>query len=185
MLKMILLVYCFLALSLTAVNATDVITLDSSNFEATTQAASGATTGDWLIKFYAPWCGHCKKMQPEFEETARALKHEVNVAEVDVTQNRQLGSRFDIKGFPTLLFLRQGKVIKYQGARTATAMTEFAKGGYADSKHQELTKDVPEDMGYFGEVTAVFIKSYKAALDKINLLFKSLQLSWLRGYEEL
>ena len=148
--------------------ATDIVTLDSSNFEAKTQASTGATTGDWLIKFYAPWCGHCKQMQPAYEETATALKGEVNVAEVNVDSERQLGSRFGVRGFPTLLFLRQGKVIKYKGPRTKDALTEFAQGGYNDAKYQEDAEEVPGEMGYFGEVTAVFKQSYKAAVKDIS-----------------
>lgn len=56
------------------------------------------------MKFYAPWCGHCKKMEPTWDELATSLKGKVNVAKVDVTANRELGSRFDIKGFPTVKF---------------------------------------------------------------------------------
>ena len=51
----------------------EVIQLDQSNFEHLTQASTGATTGDWLVKFYAPWCGHCKKMEGLYEEVAGIL----------------------------------------------------------------------------------------------------------------
>lgn len=50
--------------------ASNIITLDSDNFEKLTQASTGATTGDWLIEFYAPWCDHCKRLLPIFEEVA-------------------------------------------------------------------------------------------------------------------
>ena len=112
---------------------TDIITLDGSNFEKLTQAATGATTGDWMIKFYAPWCGHCKSMQPEYEKLATELKGEINVAEVDVAKDRAIGSRFDVKGFPTMLFLSEGKVFKYKGPRTSEALAAFARGGYKDA----------------------------------------------------
>ena len=85
----------------------DVIELNESNFEHLTQINTGATTGDWFIKFYAPWCGHCKRLAPTWEEVATELKGEVNVAKVDVTQNRALGKQYGIKGFPTLLLFRR------------------------------------------------------------------------------
>ena len=141
--------------------ASDIVTLDAGNFEHLTQAATGATTGDWLIKFYAPWCGHCKAMQPQYEELATALKGEINVAEVDAAEHRSLGSRFDIKGFPTLVFMKGGKVVRYKGPRTQAALTDFVRGGYADAAYEP--EEVPKEVGYIGEVTKVFSQSFKAA----------------------
>lgn len=77
----------------------DIVTLDTKNFEHLTQASTGSTTGDWFVKFYAPWCGHCKKMEPAWIDTAHELYGEINVANVDVTHNKELGTRFNIKGF--------------------------------------------------------------------------------------
>jgi hypothetical protein len=57
---------------------TNVIELTSENFEHLTQAASGATTGDWLIEFYAPWCGHCKRLGPIYEEVANGAYLYIN-----------------------------------------------------------------------------------------------------------
>jgi thioredoxin domain-containing protein 5 len=86
--SVVLLVTC-LALGLSS----DVVVLDSSNFEHLTQASTGATTGDWLVKFYAPWCGHCTKLAPTWDKVAEDLKGVVNVAKVDVTASRDLGTR--------------------------------------------------------------------------------------------
>ena len=140
----------------------EVVQLTSQNFEHLTQASTGATTGDWLIKFYAPWCGHCRKMEPTYERVADMLQGEVNVARVDVPANRELGTRFDIKGFPSIKFLSKGKVYDYAGRRTAEDLVEFAKGGYQIQQPQE----VMPAMGMFGEISAVFRHAYKqAAID--------------------
>jgi protein disulfide-isomerase-like protein len=157
--------FLFFALLVVA-SATDIVTLDANNFESLTQAATGATTGDWLVKFYAPWCGHCKSMQPAYEEVATALLNEVNVAEVDVTQSRSLGTRFDIKGFPTMLFLSKGQVYKFSGARTKDKLIEFVRGGYNDPVVEK--EATPAELGYFGEVTKVFSASFKAAKKDID-----------------
>jgi len=79
-----------------------------------------------LIKFYAPWCGHCKTLAPIFEEVATRLKDKVNVAKVDVTGSRDIGSQFEIKGFPTVKFLSKGKVYDFKGRRTVGDLVNFA-----------------------------------------------------------
>ena len=79
------------------VNISNVVDLKVANFEHLTQASSGSTTGDWFVEFYAPWCGHCKRLMPIWEEIADTLKNEdnsyVNIAKVDVPENRELGNR--------------------------------------------------------------------------------------------
>jgi thioredoxin domain-containing protein 5 len=137
----------------------EVIVLDSSNFEHLTQATTGATTGDWLIKFYAPWCGHCRQLEPVYEKVAELLNGEVNVAKVDVPQSRDLGTRFDIKGFPTLKLLSKGQVYTYKGRRTAEDIAEFARGGFA--LHQP--EEVAPPLGMFGEIAHVYRHAYKQA----------------------
>jgi protein disulfide-isomerase-like protein len=161
----VLIVACLLAAStiIPAVMAeSDVVILDSENFEHLTQASSGATTGDWMVEFYAPWCGHCKHLAPVYEEVATELKGEVNVAKVDASKERSIGSRFEIKGFPTILFLSHGQVYKYKGKRTKDALVEFAKGGY--KLKVEDAQPVPQPMGPVAEFFNVFIKSYRAAV---------------------
>lgn len=148
--------------------ASDVVKLDTSNFEHLTQASTGATTGDWLIKFYAPWCGHCKSMAPAYERLATNLLGEVNVAEVNADKERGLRSRFDISGFPTVIFLRQGNVYKYKGPRTEEAFTKFVKGGYADTSSGISPKPVPEPMSMTGEILREFTKAYTRAANDIG-----------------
>lgn len=59
------------------------------------------------MKFYAPWCGHCRRMAAAWESLAKQLAGTVNVAELDATSNPQSARRFGIRGFPTLLFFKQ------------------------------------------------------------------------------
>ena len=57
----------------------------------------------WLVEFYAPWCGHCKALDPEWKSAAEQLEGSgVRLAAVDATENEQLAQRFEIKGFPTI-----------------------------------------------------------------------------------
>jgi protein disulfide-isomerase-like protein len=142
----------------------DIVTLSSDNFEHDTQASSGSTTGPWLLKFYAPWCGHCKVMAPVMEELASDLLGQVNVADIDVTQNRDLGRRFNITGFPTLKFMHQGKTYDYKGPRTFVDMKEFVTSGY--KTHEGYT--TPVSKGYFEDLFEQFFGIYIIAINDIK-----------------
>lgn len=83
-----------------------------------------------LVKFYAPWCGHCKTLVPHYEEAAERLSSNPNIviANVDSTVNEV--ADVDIQGFPTLKFWGKDKSqppIDYNGARTADGIIEWLK----------------------------------------------------------
>ncbi|XP_052822919.1 protein disulfide-isomerase A5 isoform X1 [Octopus bimaculoides] len=83
-----------------------------------------------LVMFYAPWCGHCKKMKPEYIEAAATLKEE-NIegalAAIDSTQESQISERFKIKGFPTVKYFRNGEYMWDFNERKASDIVSFMK----------------------------------------------------------
>lgn len=62
------------------------------------------TQGKWLITFYAPWCGHCRRLEPVMDEVAKYYKDKliINIARIDATRFIKAANHFDIKAYPTI-----------------------------------------------------------------------------------
>ena len=88
----------------------------------------------------------------------------VNVAKVDCDAHREIGSRFDIKGFPTVKMISKGKMYEYKGKKEAGEIIEFARGNF---KFEE-SEDVPADLGLWGEVQKILKHAYKTAINDYN-----------------
>jgi len=117
--KILLLALAFLfAFSFAA--DSDVVTLTTDTFSQT----SGGT---WLVEFYAPWCGHCKRLVPTWEELATTVKGKFHVAKVDCTVEKDVATANGIRGFPTIKLFHNGKVSDYNGARTVESFIEFVE----------------------------------------------------------
>lgn len=104
-----------------------VVQLDSSNFD---QYVNGDRYA--FVEFYAPWCGHCKRLAPAYEEVGAAFDSDdsVVIAKVDADGDRTLGGRFGVQGFPTLKFFPKGSTEPedYNGGRTAEDIIQFING---------------------------------------------------------
>jgi len=87
-------------------------------------------TKDVLVEFYAPWCGHCKSLQPTYETLANDLKgvSSVVISQIDATAN-DVDPELGIRGFPTIkLFPANSKTpVEYEGDRTLPNLLNFVK----------------------------------------------------------
>ncbi|KDO28117.1 hypothetical protein SPRG_06772 [Saprolegnia parasitica CBS 223.65] len=109
--------------------SSNVVQLTGDNFQELTQLETG-DRGDWLIKFYAPWCGHCKRLAPIFEELAIEVAGQTSIAEIDVEAHTDIKEQFGVTGYPTLLFFKQGKMYSFKGERSVVGFKTFLEGGY-------------------------------------------------------
>jgi len=81
-----------------------------------------------LVEFFAPWCGHCKKLAPELEKAAtklKALDNPILIGKVDATKERDLAEKYGVQGYPDMRIFRKGEQVKYNGPREAEGITEY------------------------------------------------------------
>jgi len=114
------------ALALVAVvrsEDSDVVVLTGDNFDKTVNENEFV-----FVEFYAPWCGHCKKLAPDYEKLATDLKKAGSpavIAKIDATEHSGPSNTYGVRGYPTLIFFKNGNQIKYEGDRSVSAMASF------------------------------------------------------------
>ncbi|XP_026461784.1 protein disulfide-isomerase TMX3-like isoform X2 [Ctenocephalides felis] len=83
--------------------------------------------GQWLVMFYAPWCAHCKRLEPVWAHVAQALHHTtIRVGRLDCTRYTHIATKFKVQGFPTIMFLKGEQDHIYHGDRTKEELLAFA-----------------------------------------------------------
>ncbi|KAA8547045.1 hypothetical protein F0562_003474 [Nyssa sinensis] len=163
-----------------------VLTLDSSNFSETVSKNNFV-----VVEFYAPWCGHCKKLAPEYEKAASILSsHDppVILAKVDANDeaNKELASEFQISGFPTIKILRNGgrNAQEYKGPRDADGIVTYlqkqAGPASAEIKSVEDAGSVIDEKKIF--VVGVFPEFSGEAFENFTILAEKLRSDYDFGH---
>lgn len=98
----------------------DVTELTKENFQKTVVESDKI----WMVEFYAPWCGHCKNLVPDWKKLASGMKGIAGIGAVDMTAHSEVGEPYDVTGFPTIKMFGadKSKPTDYQGDRSATKM---------------------------------------------------------------
>lgn len=141
-----------------------------------------STENPWFIKFYAPWCGHCKRLAPTWDELASLHTSELNVGKVDCTtdEGKPLCSDYEIRGFPTVLFFpaEEGlndRYFTYEGMRSLEDLEDFAlKGSFKHSEHESIPRRL-EGMEYYQRQIQLIGRELKSEVDHIFVAY---------GYDE-
>ncbi|WIA31657.1 hypothetical protein OEZ86_002576 [Tetradesmus obliquus] len=117
--------------------------LTPDNFDKFVNGAKHA-----LVEFYAPWCGHCKHLVPEYKKLGEAiakdpsLKNRVVIAKVNADSHRSLGERFGVSGFPTIKWFSRGKPV------TTDAAEAYNKGRSLDAFLEFIKEKLDADKGF-------------------------------------
>jgi thioredoxin 1 len=89
------------------VSETAVVHLTEQTFDEALATAEGV----WMVDFWAAWCPPCRAIAPVLEDLALASKGGVTLAKVNVDEQPALAARYEIRSIPTILFVKDGKVV--------------------------------------------------------------------------
>lgn len=106
-------------------STSEIVHLTASSFEPALKDEKAV-----LVMFYAPWCGHCKRMKPEYEKAAEIMKTQKIsgvLAALDATKESEIASKFGVKGYPTVKFFNHGEFKFDVNVREADKIVEFMK----------------------------------------------------------
>ena len=83
------------------------LTFTDSNFKQEVLNAKGLI----MVDFFAVWCGPCKMMAPAIERLAESYKGKVKIGKLDVDENNETSSQYEIQSIPTIIFFKDGKLV--------------------------------------------------------------------------
>ena len=97
----------------------------------------------WFVEFYAPWCGHCKKLAPLWNELADHVKENLSgdyhIAKIDCTNNEAICEKYQVTGYPTVMRFEGGSHKEHQSFRKKEAFLEtFSKSPSPTSLNPDL-----------------------------------------------
>lgn len=139
--------YLFLAILISAVFANEEDVLELTDDDFTSRIAEHETV---LVMFYAPWCGHCKKLKPEYAKAAGLIKDNdppVALAKVDCTEGgKETCNKHGVSGYPTLKIFKNGELAQdYSGPREAGGIVKYLKAQVGPSSKDLNSQNALQD----------------------------------------
>ncbi|XP_050502706.1 thioredoxin domain-containing protein [Diabrotica virgifera virgifera] len=130
--------------------------LTDNTFEHLTQAATGATTGDWFVMFYTSECIECTRLQARWEAVGAHIRSRINIARINKGGDGAItGRRFEVTNVPSFILFRQGKLYRYHLQKyDVQSLVDFAQ-----SWHKNVTPEkVPVPKSPFDDFVAMVVE---------------------------
>ncbi|PZC74448.1 protein disulfide-isomerase TMX3 [Helicoverpa armigera] len=139
---------CFMILSaLCVVSSSRVLELSDKFIDI-------SNDGMWFVKFYAPWCAHCRRIEPIWAHVAQSLYNSpIKVAKVDCTRFMAVATHFKVRAYPTIMFIKGPYRHEYVGERVKDEMVNYALR-MSQPAVQRLSQ--ADSLGYLKETHPVF-----------------------------
>lgn len=171
----------FVVACIAAAQASSVLDLGDSDF-----ASRLADIDMALVKFYAPWCGHCKRLAPEFDTASDVLANDdppVALVKVDCTEaGKDTCGKYGVSGYPTLKVFKRGEVaMDYNGPRESNGIVSYmrSKAGPSSKLLEDaagldamIGRKMTIILGTFGDLDSSDAKNFQKVADALSEDFK-------------
>ncbi|GAA5895299.1 hypothetical protein JCM6882_006638 [Rhodosporidiobolus microsporus] len=125
-----------------------------------------------FVKYYAPWCGHCKALAPRWKDLAETLSTAVHVYEMDcdAAENKKVCRGEKVQAYPTLIFYNKGASVEYHGKRDVESMKQFALKAMASTTIKPVANEVDLKHAVSADpVVILFLHSSSSSADDVAL----------------
>lgn len=179
---MVLAPLCILALI--GLASSEVLVLTQDNFKSELEKHKNL-----FIKFYAPWCGHCKQLAPKWEEMSGEFSV-MPVAEVDCTTHTEICGKYGISGYPTIKLLQSnGAVMDYDGPREKQDMMQWAEAMLKPALAEyDNIDDIKEKASKTSQPDIYYVMEGPQLLDKFEEFFTPMKgkhfFGFIKGVKE-
>ncbi|WWD16839.1 protein disulfide-isomerase domain [Kwoniella shandongensis] len=133
------------------------------------------SAGPVLTEFFAPWCGHCKKLRPIYEQLAEAMKGKLNIAAVDCEAHQAFCRRVGIQGYPTIRMFHHATSTEYTGARSLEKLKEFASKAIKVTTLHPIKVDDFEDVVKQNEAMFLYLQNFDTTVAEQNSVKAALE----------